>query len=339
METNLSAYRSRNTIHCSPMRMLLFALSLSAADTLLVVEKNNDSVGFYDLSSGAPLATVKVGHIPHEFVFSADNKSLYVTNYGTARWTDDAPGGNHISIIDLASRKVTGEIGLGEYHRPHGIELGRSGKLYVTCDLPSAVLVIDPIQRKIERVLRSETKDLPHMLLLTHDESKLYTVNAGNGTVSVRNLQSNRARHLQVGGVPMGIALTRDEKRLYIATRTANTVVEIDTAKWSILRTFPIEGQPVRLQILPDGKRMLVSLIVDGEMAVLDLATGREIKRMKVGLNAEGMHIDPQTGEGFVSAQGEKRVVRFSLDNIERKGAVATQERPDPILIWRDKSN
>ena len=79
------------------MRAALFAFSLltaSAADLLLVVEKNNDTVGFYNLATGAPVASVKVGHIPHEFVFSADRKSLYVTNYGTARWTDDAPGGN-----------------------------------------------------------------------------------------------------------------------------------------------------------------------------------------------------------------------------------------------------
>ncbi len=62
--------------------------------------------------------------------------------------------------------------------------------------------------------------------------------------------------------------------------------------------------------------------------------TGKETHRLKVGLNAEGMHIDPQTNEGFVSAQGEKRVVRFSLRTFERTGIVNTQE-PDPILVHR----
>ncbi|MBI2684807.1 MAG: hypothetical protein HYX27_00710 [Acidobacteria bacterium] len=133
----------------------------------------------------------------------------------------------------------------------------------------------------------------------------------------------------------MGIALTKDERTMYIATRTADTVAEIDTAKWAIRRTLKLEGQPVRLQILPGEKRMLASLIVDGAMSVIDLKSLREIKRMKVGLNAEGMHIDPKTGEGFISAQGEKRVVRFSLKTFERKGVIATQGSPDPILIWR----
>jgi len=320
------------------MRILLVALCLIplvAADTLLVVEKHNDTVGFYDLSSGAPIASVKVGHIPHEFVFSADGQSVYVTNYGTARWTDDAPGGNSISIVDLAARKVTGEISLGEFHRPHGIELGRSGKLYVTCDLPSAVLIIDPMQRKVERAIRSQGKDLPHMLALAHDESRLFTANAGNASITVHDLKTRTARSLEVGGVPMGLALTRDEKTLYVATRTADTVVEVDTAKWTIRRTFKLEGQPVRLQLLPGEQRMLVSLIVDGAMVLLDLATGREVNRLKVGLNAEGMHIDEKSGEGFISAQGEKRVVRFSLKTLQKKGVVATQERPDPILVWR----
>ncbi len=310
------------------MLSALFAL-------LLVVEKHNDSVGFYNLESGAPVASVKVGHIPHEFVFSADGKSLYVTNYGTARWTDETPGGNTISIVDIAARKVTGEINLGAFHRPHGIELAKSGKLYVTCDMPSAVLVVDPLRRKVERVIPFGDKVLPHMLALAHDESMLFTANAGNGTITVHDLKTNQQKSLTVGGVPMGLALTGDERTLYVATRTADTVVEIDTRQWSIRRTMPLEGQPVRLQLLPGEKQILASLIVDGAMAVIDLKSGKETKRLKVGINAEGMHIDPHSGEGFISAQGEKKVVRFSLKSFERKGVVATQERPDPILIWR----
>jgi YVTN family beta-propeller protein len=316
--------------------MLLACLPLCfGKDLLLVVEKYNNSVGFYDLATGAPAGSVKVGHIPHEFVFSADGKSLYVTNYGTARWTDETPGGNTISIVDLAARKLTGEIALGEYHRPHGIELAKSGKLYVTCDLPSAILVIDPVQRRIERVIRAANKSLPHMLAVTHDESRIYTANAGDEAISVYDLKAGGVRSIRVGGVPMGLALTRDEKTVYVATRTADTVVEIDTSSWKVKRTMKIEGQPVRLQLLPGEKKMLVSLIVDGAMAVVDLGTGKEVKRLDVGLNAEGMHIDPASGEGFVSAQGAKRIVRFSLRTLERTGTVATGERPDPILVWR----
>jgi DNA-binding beta-propeller fold protein YncE len=321
------------------MRVILLAFALvtaTAADILLVVEKNNDSVGFYSLANGAAVASVKVGHIPHEFVFSADGKSLYVTNYGTARWTDDTPGGNSISIIDLKTKAVIGEIPLHQYRRPHGIELGHSGKLYVTCDMPSTVLIIDPLQRKIERAIPYGDKVLPHMLALTRDESKFYTANAGDGSITVHDLKTNQSKSLHVGGVPMGLALTIDERTIYVATRTANTVVEVDTAKWSIRRTLEIEGQPVRLQLVPNEKQILVSLIVDGAMAVVDRKSLRETKRLKVGLNAEGMHIDPKTNEGFVSAQGEKRIIRFSLTTFEKNGAVATQERPDPILIWRD---
>jgi DNA-binding beta-propeller fold protein YncE len=310
-------------------------LPLVLSALLLVVEKHNDTVGFYDLATGAPVASVKVGHIPHEFVFSADGKSIYVTNYGTARWTDETPGGNTISIIDLATKKVTGEIDLKPFHRPHGIELGRSGKLYVTCDMPSGVLIVNPQTRKVERVVPSFGKALPHMLALTHDEASIYTANAGDGSITVTDLKTNKSKSMEVGGVPMGLALTKDEKSLYVATRTADSVVEIDTQQWKIRRTIKLAGQPVRLQLLPNEKQMLVSLIVDGSMVVLDLKSGKETHRLKVGLNAEGMHIDPKTNEGFISAQGEKRVVRFSLKTFKQTGAVTTQERPDPILVWR----
>jgi len=308
---------------------------LVLAALLLVVEKHNDTVGFYDFATGAPVASVKVGHIPHEFVFSADGKSIYVTNYGTARWTDENAGGNTISIIDLAAKKVSGEINLGPFHRPHGIELGKSGKLYVTCDIPSAIVIVDPVARKIEKTIPATPKSLPHMLALAHDESTLYTANAGDASITAYDLKTNQSKSINVGGVPMGLALTRDEKTIYVTTRTADTVVEIDTKQWKIRRTIQLAGQPVRLQLLPGEKQMLVSLIVDGTMVVLNTRTGKETHRLKVGLNAEGMHIDPKTNEGFISAQGEKRVVRFSLKSFKQTGTVATQERPDPILVWR----
>ena len=318
------------------MRMLVwFGLSLTAAESLLVVEKHNDSIGFYDLKTGAKQGSVKVGHIPHEFVFSKDGKQVYVTNYGTQRWTDETQGGNTISIVDLAAKRVAGVIDLGEYRRPHGIELGLSGKLYVTTDMPSAVLIVDPLAKRVDRVFRFPPKELPHMLALSRDESRLFTANAGNGRASVIDLKTGAIRSLAVGGVPMGLALTADETSLFVATRTGDSVAEIDIAKWELKRQIKVEGQPVRLVLLPGGKKLLVSLIADGAIVVLELPSGKQANRMTVGLNAEGLHIDAQSGEGYVSAQGEKRVLRFSLADFKRTGVYQTEERPDPILIWR----
>ena len=93
---------------------------------------------------GEKLATIPVGKKPHELVLSEDRRTAYVTNYGADTYTELEPGDNTISVIDLAARRKMDDIDLGKYHRPHGIERGKSGRLYVTTDFPAAVLMIDP---------------------------------------------------------------------------------------------------------------------------------------------------------------------------------------------------
>ncbi len=95
-----------------------------AQETMLVVQKGDDSVGLYDAAGGESLARIAVGTKPHEVALSADGKLAYVTNYGVDRWTEEIEGGRSISIVDLAARRQVGEIGLGVFHRPHGIGAG-----------------------------------------------------------------------------------------------------------------------------------------------------------------------------------------------------------------------
>src|SRR5207247_10879698 len=120
------------------LALLVFALGPAPAPaqeaSLLILHKGDESLGFYDPSTGARGALVPVGTVPHEMVLSPDRRLAYVTNYGVRSYTDTAPGGNTVSIVDLARRAKVGEIALGESRRPHGIELGPSGRLYVTVE-------------------------------------------------------------------------------------------------------------------------------------------------------------------------------------------------------------
>src|SRR5260370_9819688 len=125
-----------------------------------------------------------------------------------------------------------GEIGVGECGGPHGTERGASGRLYVTVDSPGSLLVMDAASRTIA-ARHDVGQALPHMLALRHDETKAWTANAGSGTVTALRLgaASPVPVHIPVGGVPMGLALSSDERRLYPATRSCNEVVVIDTRK------------------------------------------------------------------------------------------------------------
>lgn len=317
------------------LRMALLscaALLPASAETLLVLHKRADSLGIYDGATGASLARIAVGRKPHEIALSPDNRLVYVTDYGCDRWTEETPGGNTISIVDLARRAKIGEIGLGEYRRPHGIERGASGLFYVTTDFPAALLAIDAGARRIARVWKVDRK-LPHMVAVDRAERTAWVADAGSASATAIDLASGKMKHIPVGGIPMGVNLSPDERFAYVTTRTADTVAVIDTAKRRRTAEIRIPGQPVRMRFTPDGKTLLVTLIEAGDVAVVDVASRRVLRRVHAGTDCEGVNTDAAGRFAYISAQGDNKVVKFALDGWKRLLEIGTGERPDPILV------
>lgn len=310
-----------------------FPRSAAEGQVLVVGHKQGDSVGFYNAETGQLLTTVPVGVKPHEMALSADGRFIYVTNYGVDSYTSTAPGGNTISVIDAARREKLADIDLGKFHRPHGIQRARSGRLYVTIDLPPSLLVIDPAKRTILRDYPLN-QSAPHMLAVSADERKAYVANSSSGSVSAIPLAGPTAiKNISVGGVPMGLALNPAGDRLFATTRTANNIAVIDTRTDEIVHQMGVPGQPVRLRFTPDGKKLLVSTIEAGEVVVIDAAAFRVIHRFPAGRQSEGILVDPAGRFGFVSAQGDNRVTKFSLGDWKPLLEIKTGPRPDPLLL------
>lgn len=308
-----------------------------AQEVAVIVHKWDNSVGFYDANTGEQLAKVEVGVKPHEMALSADRRLAYISNYGVNSYTQQEEGGNSISILDLAKREMLGAIELGKFRRPHGIELGRSGSLYVTCDFPPSLLVIDPAKRAVLRDY-PVGQSLPHMVFITRDEKKAYTANSGSGTVTAIDLVTGKViKHIDIGGVPMGVAPSKDERLLYAANRTGNRVAIIDTRRDEVSGWIEIPGQPVRAGLTPDGKRLIVTLIESGEAVIVDAASRQIVHRIRTGANSEGVGIDPSGQFGYVSAQGENKVVKFSLKDWRPLLEIKTAARPDPIAIIKTR--
>ena len=141
---------------------------------LVVVEKISNSVGFYT-ADGQRVAGVAVGEHPHEMVFSPDGRRLYVSDNGILWMTYAGQGGNTISIIDVRQRKKAGVIDLGNYRRPHGMDLDpRTGRMVVTIENPDGLLLVDPAERKVLRKYNVKGTD-PHMVIFRPKAEWAYT--------------------------------------------------------------------------------------------------------------------------------------------------------------------
>ena len=71
-------------------------------------------------------------------------------------------------------------------------------------------------------------------------------------------------------------------------------------------------------------------------MAIIETTAVHEVARSRIGAAAEGILIDASRGAGYMSAQGDNRIVRFSLRDWSQKGTIqSVGSRPDPMLIVR----
>src|SRR5260370_31536672 len=106
--------------------LCLFALSLlvSAAHSqnasLLVAQKGDRSLAIVDPAGGKVLVSVAEGGITgHEVAASPDGRVAIVPIYGNSGVGKPGTDGQNIVIIDIASRKIVGNIGFDHGGRPH----------------------------------------------------------------------------------------------------------------------------------------------------------------------------------------------------------------------------
>ncbi len=125
--------------------------SVPAHGYLLVANKGDHSMGIVDPGSAQQVATIAEGGVTgHEVIASPDGRTAYVPIYGNSGVGKPGTDGRNIVVIDIRSRKITGNIDFGRGVRPHCALFGpRNGLLYVTTELENAVSVIDPHTLKV----------------------------------------------------------------------------------------------------------------------------------------------------------------------------------------------
>src|SRR5512143_1867948 len=84
-------------------------------DVILVVQKSDHSLGYYDFETGRELGRVPVDPFPHEFTLSADRRTAYLASFGVALAEHPGPGGNTVAIVDVPGRKRIGTVQCGKY--------------------------------------------------------------------------------------------------------------------------------------------------------------------------------------------------------------------------------
>ncbi|HUQ93127.1 MAG TPA: hypothetical protein VM120_15705 [Bryobacteraceae bacterium] len=312
------------------------ATAAAQSPTLAVVEKKASAVGFYT-SDGKRMGEVKVGRTPHEIIYSADRRSLYVTDNGILWMTETGAGGNTISVIDVASRKKVAVIDLGENRRPHGMDLvPKTGQLVVTVENPSALLLVDPEARKVIRRYDTKGKQ-PHMVVLDRAGEWAYVSNSASGSIAAVRLADGHVKVLAVGGNPQGGVRSPDGRRVYITVKDENSIAVIDTASQALVGKIPVGKGPARVALTRDEKIALYNTQTSEGMGFADIATKKQLAEIKLPGVPLSMTVSEDGQRAYLGLQDSDRIAVVSIPERKIIRIIDTPKNsgPDPVLEIR----
>ena len=305
---------------------------MTRRDVMVVVQKGDHSLGYYDLESGEELHRVPLDPYPHEFVLNAERTHAYLCHFGVALAEDEGPGGNTVSIVEIAARKRVGTVDCGEWRRPHGIDLDAGGTLYVLSEGTSNLLVIpDPLSGQVARVQPTGGKG-SHILSVTPDGMRGFSSNMFSGTVTGLFLDDPERPPLEfpVGDRPEGSVLAADSGRLYVTVRESHRIAVIDTASLEMLEPIPTPPGPVRICQGPGGL-LLAPLYHDKSLALVDPAAG-VMATVTLPDRPISIGFHPGSGLALVSTFGD-RVCLVDVENRKLARTIRTRKDPDPAAV------
>lgn len=329
--------------------LLLLVATLAAlpapAETLLVVRKTDDAVDFVDPGSGLRLASVALGHAPHEVSVSPDGRRAVVSNYGTR----EQPGST-LSLVDLEQPREVRRIELAPHTRPHGVAWFAPDRVAVTTEGSRHLLLVEPDSGRIVTAIETG-QDVSHMVAVSADARRAYVTNIGSGTTTALDLESGR----KLADVPTGagseaLAVTPDGRELWVAARAEGHLAIVDTASLEVTARLPLPGIPIRIALTPDGRTALVTCAGSSELVEFDVATRRETRRRKVDVplapGAEerpfasiasgsvlpvGLLVSADGRTAYVAATMGDRVVRYDTATLEPLQVIEVGGEPDGL--------
>ncbi|MEQ8955801.1 MAG: YncE family protein, partial [Gammaproteobacteria bacterium] len=308
---------------------------LASADPFLVaVEKKASEVGFYN-SSGERVAGVPVGQTPHEMILDPDGRHLYVSDNGVL-WMDyQGPGGNTISIVDIVEQKKVGTISLGDFHRPHGMDIDpQSRRMIVTAENPDRLVLLD-----LDTGAVVEDYDnggsAPHMVTLGREGKWAYASNSGSNTIGSVNLDTGETVIIPVGQWPQGSVLSSDGERLYVTNGKSGTISVIDTAKKEVVGTILTEKGVNRIVFTPDESTLVYSIgsYLDGQSTAVgfaDVGSLEETDRIQLGGTPLSISLSSDGEYAFAGVQDNDEIYVISVEDREVVQVINTPEEAGP---------
>ncbi|HSV59059.1 MAG TPA: PQQ-dependent catabolism-associated beta-propeller protein [Variovorax sp.] len=254
-------------------------IQLTAQRQIMLACTESNVADVIDPASGKSVRRIPLGDEPEAFDLSPDGKTIYVSN------EDEGA----VSFIDAANGKVLNSIKVGK--EPEGVKVSADGKtLYVTSEVASLVHVIDVAGGKVVKNVKVGKR--PRRMAFTPDGKELWVSNELDASVSIIATDTHTVTgtlKFQVKGAraeditPVGIQISRDGKRAFVALGRANHVAFVDVPTRKVTQLVLVGKRAWNVTLDKAEARLYVVNGLSDDVTVVDVAGAKAIKSIPVG--------------------------------------------------------
>ena len=254
-------------------------IQLTADRQIMLACTESNAADLIDPASGKSVRRIPLGDEPEAFDLSPDGKTIYVSN------EDEGA----VSFIDAANGKVLNSIKVGK--EPEGVKVSADGKtLYVTSEVASLVHVIDVAGAKVVKNVKVGKR--PRRMAFTPDGKELWVSNELDASVSIIATDTHTVidtLKFQVKGArseditPVGIQISRDGKRAFVALGRANHVAFVDVPTRKVTQLVLVGKRAWNVTLDKAEARLYVVNGLSDDVTVVDVAAAKPIKSIPVG--------------------------------------------------------
>jgi DNA-binding beta-propeller fold protein YncE len=253
----------------------------------------------YSVNGDRVLGRTTLGLFPATMDVSKDGDLLFVVNFNLHG--DMVPS----SVSVVATGPMIEVARIPTCTMPHGSRLNAQGtKHYSACMMDDLLVEIDTHSLKISRhFLLTKGKELgktgPPALRTagTSMPDMKHMDTSGHGQESPRPGENSCS--------PTWAQPSINGSSIFVACNQSSEIVEVDAARWSIVRRIPARPGVYNLAITPDGTRLIATNKRDQSVSVFDIKSGKELARLPTKRKVlHGVVVSPDNAYAFVTVEG-----------------------------------
>ena len=243
----------------------------------------------------------------------------YIANYNSG----------DVTVFERRTGKTIATVAAGE-HPSHLSLTGDSEYLLVGHESNDGLWFLNTRTNQITRKLQEGTGILRRQA----NGKKIYQSQIFIPYVFVIDPETQTiTKRINVGGRPLDLAFTPDQRHLYVANFDLNELEEIDTESDSVVSRIPRVGNARGIAITRDGKFAFVTNVTSSTVSVVDLASAAIVRVIPVGAMPTSIAFLDDGKYAYVSCQGSASVFVIDAQTQEIVRSIVVDSNPIQVQV------